>query len=171
MFRRVGNGLGRGVGTGIKGLSFVACIVLSLMVLIFTVNVVGRYVFNRPLLGADEIIDVSMVALVFLAVGYTGFHKGHVRVDLVTSHLPKRVQSILDNIASLLGAGYWAVLGWQAAVRAWASIFQRRESTDVLDIPVTPFVLVMAVGCLILSLQLLVDFYHSVTSESDGGGK
>ena len=171
MFRRLGNQLGRWIGTGIKGFGFIGCIVLCLMVIIFTINVVGRYFFNRPLLGADEIIDVSMVALVFLAIGYTGLHRGHVRVDLVTSHLPKRLETVLDSVASLLGAGFWAILGWQASVRTWSSIFQKRESTDVLDIPMTPFLLVMAAGCFILSLQLLVDFYRSVAPESRGGGK
>ena len=169
MLNRLGGALERLIGSGIKALGFVACILLGLMLLIYGVNVVGRYVFNSPLLGAEELIDVGMAGLVFFGLSYTALKKGHVSVELLTPHLPRRVRAITGSITLLLGAGFWAIVGWQAGVRTWTYIFKQGETTDIIRIPLAPFVFLTFIGCYMLCLQLLVDFGHSVMEVSKTG--
>jgi TRAP-type C4-dicarboxylate transport system permease small subunit len=132
------------------------------MLVLYGVNVVGRYVFNRPLLGTEDLIDMGMAGVVFFALSYTALKKGHVSVELLTPHLPRRVRAITGSITLLLGAGFWAIVGWQAGVRTWTYLFKQAESTDIIRIPLAPFVFLTLVGCYMLSLQLLVDFFHSL---------
>jgi len=166
MLNRLGSALERIIGSAIKVLGLGACILLGLMLLLYGVNVVGRYVFNRPLLGAEDFIDMGMAGLVFLALSYTALKKGHVRVELLTPHLPSRVRAITGSISLLLGAGFWAIVGWQAGVRTWTYLFKQGESTDIIRIPLAPFVFLTFIGCYLLCLQLLVDFGHSVIQAS-----
>ena len=171
MANKLGHALERGLSRASKTLGYIACGVLGAMLLIYTFNVVGRFVFNRPLLGADEIVDLGLGALVSLALSYTALNKGHVRIDLITSKLPKRSQAIIDSITSLLGTGFWAVIAYLAGLRGWIGVFGENESTFILGIPLAPFMFVMAVGCFMLSLQLLIEFCHVVTQAFRSGGE
>ncbi|MDO5369539.1 TRAP transporter small permease subunit, partial [Paracoccus sp. (in: a-proteobacteria)] len=53
-----------------------------LMVVVTCIDVVGRYLFNRPFGGAFEITQMSLAALVFVALPLTTRARAHVEVDL-----------------------------------------------------------------------------------------
>lgn len=171
MVRSDGNAVDRAVAFLIRILSWVAAFFLAFMTVVYAVNVVGRYFFNAPLLGADEIVDVCLAALAFLAFGYTALHREHVSVDLVTSHLPGTARRVLSCFASLLGAVFWILVGWQAGKRTWEYLVHNADTTDVLGIPLTPFVFFMTVGCMIVAVQLLLDFYHTAAGTARTGGE
>ena len=44
--------------------------VLFLMMMITAVDVIGRYVFNKPLAGGFEITEMLLAALIFVTYGY-----------------------------------------------------------------------------------------------------
>ena len=139
--------------------SYLASLILAIMLALYTINVVGRYVFNRPLLGADEMISFGMGLIVFLGISYTALDKGHVEIELIKSRLPKRAQIILSIFTSFLSAAFWGILSWQA----WERFLIENQESLILEINLSPFILVMSIGCLILSLQLFVDFFRSIS--------
>jgi TRAP-type C4-dicarboxylate transport system permease small subunit len=171
MSGKQGNTLDRAVTAIIKVLSWFAAFFLVFMTVSYTVSVVGRYFFNAPLLGAEEIVDICMVGLVYLALSYTALNKGHIAVDLITAKLPGNVRRTLNCFASLVGVGFWGLVGWQAGMRTWDYLIDRPDTTDILNISLTPFVFVMTIGCLMLVLRLLLDCYHSITETNLQGGK
>ena len=162
-----------GIDTTIRSLSAVACIVIGIMALLVVSNVLGRFLFNQPLLGIVELVEMMMVIIGFFAIAYTAIDRGHVRVDLVISRLSRRTQAILGSIAFLLSAGIFAIITYQGSVNTIYYAQHLKEASTVLSVPFAPFRFVMALGCLLLCLRLLVDVFHLLSTarkEEQKGG-
>ncbi len=67
------------------------------------VDVGGRYLFNKPLLGAVEMSEFLMVFLSFGALALAELRNSHITVDFFVTALPERAQALLDATAALLG--------------------------------------------------------------------
>jgi TRAP-type C4-dicarboxylate transport system permease small subunit len=157
-----------GVKSVVKWLSVVSSVAFSVMLLIVVVNVGGRFLFNSPVLGTIEIVEMTMVLGVFFALSYTAVHGGHVDVDVFVSHLPKRAQSILERITYLLGAVIIGFMTYRASVNAIYYLQHPNETSTVLMIPQSPTRIVMAVGCLLLTIVLLVQVFSPYRQSKEG---
>lgn len=81
-----------------------AALLVAGLVLVTSVDVVGRYFLNRPMMGAFEVTQVLLGALVFVALPLTTAKGGHVEVDLLVSIMPARVSRILARIGGAVMA-------------------------------------------------------------------
>ena len=158
--------LGGSIETGIHTLGhsfiWVAATAVCLMMLLTFSDVIGRYLFNRPIKGAAEITEQMLVFVIFLAAAYLAAKNRHVRVDAVTSRLPSRGRAILDSVTSFACAGTVTLLVWQMGARAWDMILYPGSTTPILLVPLGPFVMVAAIGCLILCLEFWLQFSHAL---------
>ena len=150
-----------------KGLGWVAAVTLAFMALVGTTDVLGRCLFNQPLLGTQEITELLMVTLAFSAFSYTTMRKAHTRVQSVLLLLGKRTQDILEAITYLLGAGFIGLVGCGGVVRLIALLHHEAtggsSTTIVLRIPIVPFVFVLVIGSVVFSLELLVISLQSLS--------
>jgi TRAP-type C4-dicarboxylate transport system permease small subunit len=132
-----------------------------LLAFILTVDVISRFAFNRPFKGVFEITELMMIMVVFLAAAYTQYMKSHISVDLVYSRFPKKLQTVLDVFLYLMSLGIWAIVTWRAFVYM-QYLWEMKTVTDVQLIPVAPFQLILAIGCVMLSIALLLDLIKSL---------
>jgi len=75
------------------------CLVL---VLVLFYEVVARYVFSRPTIWASETSTMLGATIAALGWAYTHRHRGHVGVDVFSSHLSPKAKAISDVILTLL---------------------------------------------------------------------
>ncbi len=132
------------------------------MVLIVTADVIGRFCFNSPFRYAYDLTEFSMAGSVLLAMAYTQAIRGHIRVDALTSHLPKRMQSILSIFGTAATLFFFILvirMGWDLA---WAN----RQALTMAANPLPLFwpKLLVPLGALLMSLQLVVDLCRYVAS-------
>jgi TRAP-type C4-dicarboxylate transport system permease small subunit len=158
---RVGHFLEKSIYPVSRFLHHVGQWVVVLMVLLTVTDVCLRYIFNSPILGSYEITQFMMAILIFASVGYTMAVKEHVSVDLVITKLPKRVRALLEAITCVLACGLFAVAAWRTVVHV-GTTWKRHDVSADLFIPVSPFVLFVALGLAVLSLVLLVQFIQSL---------
>lgn len=128
--------------------------ILLCMMLLTTCDVIGRYIFNAPITGAYEITEVMMVTVIFLFIGYTQAEKAHISIDLVVRLLPKKLRMTIDLITHLLSLFIIILIAWMNILRC-LELMRRNEVTAILYIPVAPFVLILAIGCLVYSIELI----------------
>ena len=138
-----------------------AQVIIVLMVLLTVVDVCLRYIFNSPITGSYEVTELMMAVLVFASVGFTMSVKDHVSVDLVVTKLPDRVRALLEAITCLLAFGLFALAAWRNVLHT-GTTWERHDVSAELFIPVSPFVLFVALGLAVLSLVLLVQFFQSL---------
>jgi len=131
---------------------------LSLCLLAFgtTVDVIGRYLFNRPLRGMPELTELMMAIIIFASLAYTTHIKKHVSIDLFYSKASQRVQAVIDVFGSILGSIMFGLVAWKATDIAFITM-NTSTVTDSLRIPMYPFrfslVIAAAITCLIFALQ------------------
>lgn len=134
------------------------------IIMLFIVgSILLRYLFVSTLLCAyiHEVTEFMLVVLVFFGLGYTTLRKGHVAVDILVLRLPHRTQAVIDSITYFLGTGLFSVLAWRNIVEAKAMALGG-EASIMLSIPVFPFVIIVALGCAVGALLLLVCFLDSL---------
>ena len=75
------------------------------MVLVTCIDVIGRYFFAAPLLGAHEMITLAMGIMIYLGMPLVTASREHLVVDLaggVLSPTGKRIQQIIVNAIAAL---------------------------------------------------------------------
>jgi TRAP-type C4-dicarboxylate transport system permease small subunit len=66
-------------------------LVLALM-LLTVAHIVGRYVFDFPMLGVVEVSGLMVITLVFFAAPYDFFIDRHIAVDVIVRRLPPKLR-------------------------------------------------------------------------------
>lgn len=146
--------------------SYVGQTVLMVMVLLVVVDVILRRFFNSPLPWSLEVIQVMLVIVVFFSVAYCGVQKAHVCIDVLTARIPQKARTIISIFTHILGITILIYMAWGGSISALARYHDNRV-TGILPIPIYPFAFVVAFGCLLLALVLLVQLVsiilHKVT--------
>ena len=139
-------------------LGVAASVILLAMMLLTTIDVVARYLFNRPLRGAFEVTELLLLVLIFAGLPLVSFTSEHAVMDFIDRVLGRRtlrgVQGGVELASAVLMFGL-AWLVWGKADRIWAY----RDATDVLRILYGPFVYFMAVA---LALAGVIHLYKMV---------
>jgi len=148
------------------GVSWVGAGALVLMVLIVVANVVGRYLLRKPVLGAVEMVGLLTVIVVFCVVAFTEAKGAHIVVDILVSRLHGRTKAILASIMSLFGAAFFIIMGWQGWDLMLSNLSPFVRVTGVLSIPFAPFMLIMALGCVLFGLELLVHVFNPTSGKN-----
>ena len=121
-----------------------ASAVLLAMMLLTVVDVVGRYVFRRPVRGAFEVTELMLVVLIFAGLPLVSFADEHAVMDFIDRVLGPRARRRLQRAVQAVSAAFMFLLAWlvwRKADRIWGY----RDATDVLRIVYGPFVYFMAV--------------------------
>lgn len=149
--------INRIVGVASRWLHNIGSWILFAMMMLTLVDVTLRYIFNRPIPGGIEVSEYMMVILVAFTLAYTAFEKGHITVDLIVSKLPPKAQAITNSITTMASLCFFSVVTWQAGLYVKSTVDSGWRS-EMLGIPIFPFVGVIAIGCGVLCLVFLADF-------------
>jgi TRAP-type transport system small permease protein len=124
-------------------LGIAASALLLCLMLVTFVDVVARYLFNRPIRGAFELTELTLLVLIFAGLPLVSHADEHVTMDFIDRMLPQRAVPILIRLIHALVAAVFFFLTWQVLIKA-GRIAGYGDTTDVLRIPVGPFVYFMA---------------------------
>jgi C4-dicarboxylate transporter DctM subunit len=128
---------------------------LFAVMMLISVDVLGRYFLDRPITGSFEITDLMMVLIVFLGIAYTGAKGEHVSLgDLLLGRFPDRVAGFISTITNILSFSVIGLIVWQCFVQA-ILVQHRGTVSEILEIPVYPFLWIAGFGCALLCLVLL----------------
>ncbi len=150
------------IGRIVRALNYIGMSVLLLVVFFMTLDVVMRYVFNRPLRGSFEIGELSLVVVTCLAFSYTALLKGHVNIDYFTSRMSVKKQAVLNVVNNCIGIAIYSMIAWRSLDDA-LYVMAKGQTLDVLRIPVYPFKLLVPFGCFLLCLVLIAQIRESIS--------
>jgi TRAP-type C4-dicarboxylate transport system permease small subunit len=127
--------LGRALQRAATGVALLGGLVLFALTLLTVISVVGRAVFNAPIPGDFELVELGMAVAIFAFLPYCQIVRGNVIVDLFTSRASTRTKALLDGVGNLLYTAIAALLTWRVALGG-IEIRSYRETTMVLQVPV-----------------------------------
>jgi TRAP-type C4-dicarboxylate transport system permease small subunit len=165
---RIGSIISVGVDWVLSKLRWIAAAGLFSLALLTAVDVIGRYVFSRPVTGSNDIQELMMVVIIFMAAGYCTLQERNANADVVIIHLSRKTRAILGSITYLLSALIFGLISWQLVMSGWREIFSTTgRATLLLVIPVGPFIMVAAIGSVAVTVACLVVFFRYL-SQSKG---
>ena len=144
-------------------LTFAGATIL-LMMAIGTVDIVGTKYFGMPLPAMLEATEALMVFAVFFALAKAQADRQHIRVELVTVRLGATARWYFDLLALLftLGIiGLIAGMGWVLGVQSWEV---REYAEGIIQFPIYPSKIALAIGATLMTLQTLVDVVSMIRS-------
>jgi TRAP-type C4-dicarboxylate transport system permease small subunit len=103
----------------IGGLAAVSALSIAAMAFWVTYDVICRYVLAQPTNWSTDLAGYTLLGSTFLAAPWVLSRRGHVSVDLVTSHLPLSIRRPLAVLVSLVGAAICAILAWKTGAAAF----------------------------------------------------
>ncbi len=119
-------------------------ILLALIGLTFT-DVILRYIFSSPILGAKDLLEMGMVVVISLAFPFTWRIGGHIVVDLIPDYGVKVLTTLRDVVVRLIGIEIFRHLAWNAWIRAGdAKLFN--EATNMIEVPFQPFFWILSIA-------------------------
>lgn len=131
-----------------------ALAILGLM-LLGVGQVVLRKVFNAPMFGYIDLIELSMASFAFLGAAYCQRIGDHVRMELLMGRLKGRtlwVGELLGTLVALLIVGCLGWFGWEHALRA----YQLGDTSMDAEYPIWPSKLLVPIAFAALFLRLLI---------------
>ena len=142
----------------IEKMAWVGYISIVFIALLVFVDVGGRYLFNRPIQGSIELVEVTMALTAGSAIMYATLKRVHVALDFLLNRFSRHVQIILQSVFSFLGFATWLLVAYQV-YQYGLTMMNTTQVTSVLRISLTPFLLVMGVAAFLCSLILLIQTF------------
>jgi TRAP-type C4-dicarboxylate transport system permease small subunit len=136
-------------------LGVAASAILFCMMMLTFVDVILRYLFNRPIRGGFEITELMLLVLIFAGLPLVSHGDEHVTIDFIDRVLGAGAKRQLARAVHLGSAAIMFLLTWLIWLKA-DRIWAYRDATDVLRIAYGPFVYFMA---LMIGLTGLIHLY------------
>jgi TRAP-type transport system small permease protein len=127
-----------------RALGFSAAVLLFCLMMLTTADVIGRYVFNWPIRGAFEITELLLLTLIFAGLPLASRADEHVTLDFIDMLLGNSGRLLLRRFVDLFCGLLFLGLAYRVWIKA-DKIAGYGDTTEVLRVPVGPFVYFMAV--------------------------
>ncbi|MDE0225125.1 MAG: TRAP transporter small permease [Gammaproteobacteria bacterium] len=143
------------LGTLENGLNLCAGVLIFALMLLGVAQIVLRTVFDAPIFGYIDLVEVSMVGFAVLSIAYVQRVGAHVRMEILVSRLKGRWLWLTEMGGTALAAFIVGVLipyAWRHFERA----FDFGDSTIDIELVTWPAKLVVPVALSVLLVRLIV---------------
>jgi TRAP-type C4-dicarboxylate transport system permease small subunit len=110
---------------------------LILSVLLITVEVFARKIFNVSLGGADELAGYAFGIATSLSLSFALYERAHIRVDALYNMVPKPFRIFADFLALALLVGFIAIAAFICFELVESTVFANSHSITPLRVPLS----------------------------------
>ena len=145
-----------GLGAFGTWLAYAGMVFLIGLMAMVVIEVVARYVFNKPIQGYIDIMEMMMVALVFLSLAYCQRTGGHIRMEIFMTRVLQggrryHLAEFFHLLISLAGFGIIAYF----AVNQVFYAYKIGDVSMTIHLPTWPARITMALGSIVLCLRFI----------------
>ena len=148
--------LGRWVNKIFTGMAVLAGLIVGLMFVSVTVEVILRYLFNKPTGWMEDFASIGLLYMTFLAGAWVLMCDRHTKIEIVLVQLSANGQRILNIVTSLIGAAVTAILFWFSIDQTISSIKLDELALFSRLYPAWPFYVSTLIGSFFLSIGFIL---------------
>ena len=152
----------------VRVLRTVAVASLAAMMLVTIVDVTMRNTINELVLGGVEIVQLTLVLTVFLALPETFLRNEHITIDLVDQLVPAFVARALRGLGAFLTFMLVALIAWRTFPPALDTIDIGDRTSD-LRIPLIWYWLPVLIGGVTSALAMALVVVRELRPPADRG--
>jgi len=130
-------------------------ILFGISALIF-IDVLMRYIFNSPITGSQEIVELAIVLVLYLGLPYSTYARSHVRVDALINTFSPKGKLICLGIVTILCAFVSGPIAVQLFRQA-GNVFDRGTASAILKLAHYPFYYCASFGNALLTFEFIAD--------------
>jgi len=138
-----------------RALGAIAALFLAAMVLLTVADVLLRALFNYPLRGMLELIELGLACTVFLGLPAVFLRDANLVVDVLDQVARPALVRLLKLLGALLSLGVLAVMAWQMLPLA-RGMYEFGDVTSDLSIPKIYYWIPVLVGVVASAAATLV---------------
>jgi C4-dicarboxylate transporter DctQ subunit len=142
------------VGRLMGGVRALIAAILVISVLLNFANVILRKFFAHPIVGAEEVMNFLMVAVVFLGAGVVAFDNTHINMEILIDRFPKPIGTAFRSFAQL-AAIVIAVVLISLGLPIIMQLKQFNELSQAANVPLWIPQLMVPIGLALLALGAL----------------
>ncbi len=148
-------------GAIVSGMNATGSAWIVVLMLLINVEAIGRSAFNTPIIGVIEMIEISVVGIVFLQLADSLRRNVLTRSDGLFNHVSARNPAaghVMAIVTYLAGAVFMVLIIWGTGpffVDSWNKDYYIGVE-GMFTAPVWPIALVIVIGLAITMIQFLV---------------
>ena len=154
----------RGLSGAEDLLALIAILIVAFIMLSTTADVVGRYLFDAPITGTMERIEILLGTLIFLSLAYSQRIRIHIGTDFILDHLKGRPYYFVrafNLFVPLVLFGIMVIYSLEDVMHA----YQKGLATwGSHRLPEWPFMVSIPLGGFLLCLRLIVQLKDEFAS-------
>ncbi len=144
-------------------------------VAVMTIGTIMRYIFKKPMIFQVEVVSLGLVIFAAFSFAPVFAHREHIRVDMLTRHLPARYQKMLVIITECIFVLFCLIIIYSTFELVTHAI-EVGSRSEISDIPLLPFILCIPIGFAVLIVTLIVDLCehlraYLINAETDHSGE
>jgi TRAP-type C4-dicarboxylate transport system permease small subunit len=150
---QAGNLISNAFSSFVAGLNSVGTVLIFGLVVMINLDVISRFLFNAPIDGVTELVELSIVAIVFLQLGDAVRNGRLTRSEGLYSKLQEknpRLAHVLGAVFDLAGAAFFVTIifgGIPRFIDAWERDYFS-GIRGIFIVPVWPVRLILVIGSL-----------------------
>jgi TRAP-type C4-dicarboxylate transport system permease small subunit len=125
--------------------NFIAASFIFILMVLGCLQIVMRTLFNNPMTGYIDLVELSMAGMAFLGAAYTQRMGAHVRMELLVGMLKGRTYWLAEIVATGLAmfiVGVLILYGWDHFIRA----YELGDTTIDAKLPIWPSKLLVPIA-------------------------
>jgi TRAP-type transport system small permease protein len=138
----------------VRASTAIAGVALLVMVLALVADVAMANLFRRPLVGTFDLVETTLVVMVFLGFPATFLRNGHIAVDVIDHMASPDAVARFKRLASVLSLAFLLLLAYQMLRPAYDA-WQFGERKQELGLPLWVLWIPMIVGIAISAVALI----------------
>ena len=143
----------------------VIAVLLVVSVLLNFANVIGRKFLSAPIVGAEEVMNFLMVAVVFLGAGVVAYDT-HINMEIVIDRFPPRLRDGFRALAQIAAIAVVAILV-TLGVPIVEHLAQFDERSQAANVPLFIPQAMVPIGLTLLALGALARLAMLVTRRAE----
>lgn len=161
--------LNRGLSLLERGLVVAAAGSILFMMTVLVVDVGGRYLFNRPLAWAYDIISIYLLPLiVYLAIADAYRRNQHISVDLLYNIMGQGGKRLVRLLSAVVVVIVMSPIVWLASGEAISRYQNKVVIAGSILWPTWIPAFFLAMGCMLLILRALLDAIALIVAFANG---
>ena len=142
-------------------LNIIGVVFIMLLMILTAAEIIGRYVFNNPIPGYVEDVELMMAAVVFLGIGYTQRVGAHIRMDMIINRFTGRTYHLVEALSGFLGLiGYGIIC--ISSFKGTIDAYLMGDVTEYLYTPTWPSKLCVPLGAFFLCTRFFIQIIKNI---------
>ena len=141
-------------------IDFIAGFILVSVAGLVVANIFMRTVFNNPIHGTYELVGYLTASAIALSLAHCAVQNSHIAVSFFTERISLNARKIIEIFVNGASVVFLLSASW-FLVRHGLNVSASGRVSNTLQIPFHPFIYLLALGFIVLSMVVLLKFFES----------